>query len=112
MANNSLSIHIDSGDIFLSKQHKQNFYSFLFAQQDLSKQVRPKRIFYHHSFEKYIKNYLPSFLIEESEKFDLFSNKNSKYLLYNFNYWIEPLNRKNFDKAYLKSRGCCWAEKN
>ena len=125
MANNSLSIHIDSGDIFLSKQHKQKFLylfvhparfikasSFLFAQQDLSKQVRPKRIFYHHSFEKYIKNYLPSFLIEESEKFDLFSNKNSKYLLYNFNYWIEPLNRKFFDKAYLKSRGCCWAEKN
>ena len=36
-----------------------------------------------------IKNYLPSFSIEESKRFDLFSNKNSKYLLYKFNDWIK-----------------------
>ena len=61
----------------------------MLAQQDETKQVILKRIFHHHSFEKYIKSYLPSFSIEEAEKFDLFSNKNSKYLLYKFNNWIE-----------------------
>ena len=46
------------------------------------------------SFEKYIKNCLPSFSIEEAGKFDLHANKNSKYLLYKFNDWIESLGGK------------------
>ena len=68
----------------------------MLAQQDLSKQVIPKRISYPHSFEKYIKNCLTSLSIEESEKFDLFSNKNSKYLLYNFTDLIESLGAEKF----------------
>ena len=63
----------------------------MLAQQDKIKQIIPKRIAYHHSFEKYIKSYLPSFSIEEAEKFDLYSNKSSKYLLYKFSDWIESL---------------------
>ena len=47
--------------------------------------------FYHYSFEKYMKNYLPSFSIDEIEKLDMLSNKNAKYLLYKFNDWIESL---------------------
>ena len=61
------------------------------AQQDETKAIIPKRIVYHYSFEKYIKNYLPYFSVDDIEKFDLFTNKNSKYLLYKFNDWIESL---------------------
>ena len=90
MKNNSLSIHMESWDIFYQNFNtNEHLYSFLLAQQDLSKQVIPKRISYHHSFEKYIKNYLPSFLMEESKKFDLFSNKKSKYLMLKLNDWIK-----------------------
>ena len=90
MTNNSLSIHIESGDIFYQNFNtNENFYSFLLVQQDLSKRVIPKMISYHQSFEKYIKNYLPSFSIDES----LFK-QNSKYLLYKFNHWIESLGQK------------------
>ena len=39
----------------------------------------------------YIKNYLPSFSIDETEKLDLLSNKNFKHLLYKFDDWIELL---------------------
>ena len=86
MTNNSLSIHIVSGDIFYDNFNtNENFYSFLLTQQDESKQVIPKRISYSYSLEKYIKNYLPFFSVEEAEKLDLLSNKNSKYLLYRFN---------------------------
>ena len=46
---------------------------------------------YHHSLEEYMKNYLPSFSIDEVETFDLYANKNSKYLFYKFNDWIESL---------------------
>ena len=92
---NGLSIHIESGNTFYRNFNTiENFYSFLLAQQDKTKQIIPKKIAYHHSFQKYIKSYLPSFSIEEAEKFDLHANKNSKYLLYKFNDWIESLDGK------------------
>ena len=92
MTNNSLSIHIESGNIFYHNFNtNEHFYGFLLAQQDETKAIIPKRIAYHYSFEKYIKNYLPSFSVDDIEKFDLFANKNSKYLLYKFNDWIESL---------------------
>ena len=40
---------------------------------------------------KYINKYLPSFSIDDDEKFDLFANKNSKYLFYKLNDQIEAL---------------------
>ena len=61
------------------------------VQQDETKAITPKCIAYHYSFEKHIKNYLPSFSVDDIEKFDLYANKNSKYLLYKFNDWIESL---------------------
>ena len=86
MTNNSLSIHIESGDIFCNDFNtKEKFYNFLLAQQDESKQFIPKRISYYYSFEKYMRNDLPSFSIDEIEKLDMLSNKNAKYLLYKFN---------------------------
>ena len=45
MTNNSLSIHIESGDIFYNDSNiKENFYNFLVAHQDESKQFIPKKI--------------------------------------------------------------------
>ena len=72
MANNSFLIHVESGDIFYSDFHKkENFYNFLLAQQDESKQIIPKRVSYHHSFERYMRKYLSSFSLEEIDKFDM-----------------------------------------
>ena len=39
---------------------------------------------YHDSFERYIDCFLQSFSIDDVEKFDLYSNKNLKYLFYRF----------------------------
>ena len=61
------------------------------TQQDKTKVIIPKLIPYHYSFGKYIENYLPSFSVDDIEKFDLYANKNSKYLLYKFNDWTESL---------------------
>ena len=86
MANNSLSIHIETGNIFYQNFNtNENFCSFLLAQQDETKAIIRKRIAYHYSFEKYIKNNLPSFSVDDIEKFDLYAIKNSKYLLHKFN---------------------------
>ena len=82
MKKNSPSIHIESGDIFYNDFNtKENFYNFLLAQQDESKQFIPKRISYHYSFEKYMKYYLPSFSTYEIEELDMLSSKIAKYLL-------------------------------
>ena len=43
------------------------------------------------TFEKYINKYLPSFSIDDAEKFNHFANKNSKFLFYKFNDQIEAL---------------------
>ena len=59
------------------------------VQQDETKTITPKGISYQYSFEKYVKNYLSSFSIDDIEIFDLLANKSSKYSLYKFNDWIE-----------------------
>ena len=79
MTNNSLLIHVQSRDIFyIDFNIGENFYNFLLAQQDESKQFIPKRISYHYSFEKYTRNCLPSLLLEEIDKFSMLPHKNAK----------------------------------
>ena len=92
MANHNHSTHFETGNIFCQNFNKtENFYSFLIAQQDGKKAIIPKRFSYHFNFEKFINKHLPLFSIDDAEKFDLFANKNSKYLFYKFNDQIKAL---------------------
>ena len=69
MTQNKLSIHVDSGDIFKDNHStEENFYSFLLSQQKFS---------YSNTFEKYIVDFLHNFSINDQEKFELLSFKNS-----------------------------------
>ena len=73
MTNNSLSIHIESGDIFHQNFNTgENFYNFLIAQKNDHKATVPKRFSYYHSFEHYIQNFLPSLSLDDVDKFDLY----------------------------------------
>ena len=93
LTKNSLSIHIETRNIFYSSFNtNENVYNFSLAQQDETKLFLPKRISYHYSFERYMKQFSPALSLEESNKYDFLTNKNSKYLLYKFNDWIESLN--------------------
>ena len=66
MTNNSLLIHMETGDIFYNDFNtKESFHNFLLVQQDESKQFFPKRVSYHYSFEKSTLSYLSSFSLEE-----------------------------------------------
>ena len=104
MTNNSLSIHIESGDIFYQNFNTgENFYNFLTAQQNDQTATVPKRFSYHHSFEHYLQNFLPSFSLDNVDKFDLYSNKYAKYLLYRFNDYIKMSDgKKQIIKHTLK----------
>ena len=51
MTNNSLSIHIESVNIFYHNFNtNENFYSFLLAQRDQTEAIIPKRVSYHCNF--------------------------------------------------------------
>ena len=104
MKNNSLSIHIESGHIFYQNfNNGKIFYNFILVQQDDQTATLPKPISYHHSFEKNIQNCLPSFSIENVKKFDLYANKNAKYLFYRFNNYITmPGGKRQTIKHTLK----------
>ena len=79
MTNNSLSIHIETGDTcYKAFNTKESFYNFLLATQDELKHFIPKRISYHYKFEKCTCSYLPSFSLEKIDQLDLLSNKNAK----------------------------------
>ena len=90
MSSNSLSIHIESGDIFYQNfDTGENFNNFLMAQQNDETAFVSKKMSYQNSFEKYIDSFLPSFSIEDVEKFDLYSNKNLKYLFDRLNDYLK-----------------------
>ena len=92
MTNNILSIHVESGKIsYQNFNSNENFYSFLLPQQDETKSIVPKQVSYNYRFDKYIKSYLPSFPIDETKKYDRYSNKSAKYLFYKFNDWTESM---------------------
>ena len=73
MNDNSLLIHIESGDIFYQNFNTgENVYNFLIAQQKEETANIPKKMSYHNSFERYTDSFLPSFSIDDAEKFDLY----------------------------------------
>ena len=104
MTNNNLSVHIESGNIFCQNFNtNKNFCSFLLAQQDKTKAIIRKRIAYHYSFQKYVKNFLPSFFVDDVKNFDLCANRNSKYLLYKLKDWTESL--QGVEKLIIRHTG-------
>lgn len=90
MTQNKLCIHVDSGDFFNDNNNTgENFYSFLLSQQSNEAAYVPKTFSYSDRFERYISSYLQQFSINNQEKFNLLSFKNSKYLFYCFNDFIK-----------------------
>ena len=96
MNQNKLSIHVETGEIFYNNHNTgENFYNFLLSQQNDEAAYVPKKFSYKNSFEDCIGSFLQSFSIDDQEKFDLFTFKNSKYLSYRFD---------DFIKAYKNPR--------
>ena len=89
MTQNKLSIHVQTGDIFYDNHNtEENFYNFLLSQQNKEAALVAKKFSYFNSFENYITQFMQNFSIDEQEKFDLLSFKNSKYLFYVFNSFV------------------------
>ena len=90
MTQNKLGIHVDSGDIFYDNHNtEESFSSFLLSQQNEEAAFVPKKSSYSNTFEKYITSFLQNLSIDDQEKFDLLTFKNSKYLFYRLNDFVK-----------------------
>lgn len=95
MTSNRLSIHIEDEDTFYENVNTgESSYNFLMTQQNEDAAFIPKNFVYRNTFEKYINSFLPAFSIDDVEKYDLYSNKNSKYLFYWFNDYVKAYGNK------------------
>ena len=82
----------------------KNFYNFTIAQQNDQTAPLHKRISYHYSFKQYIQNFLPLLSVDDVKEFDLYSNKNAKYLFYRFNDYIKISGeKKTNNQAHTKN---------
>ena len=87
---NRLSIHVETGDIFYENFNTgESFYNFLIAQQNEQAANIPKTFSYRNTYESYISNFVPAFSIDAVKKYDLFANKNVKYLFYRLNDYVK-----------------------
>ena len=90
----NISIHIDSGDIFINNQNTgESIYGFLLNQQDENKKKLPIDFSYDDVYTNYITKYLSGINEIDDGKFDVLKNKNSKYLFHLFNNYRESLNK-------------------
>ena len=93
--NNSLSVHFESRNIFYDNFNtNESFYDFLLAQQDKSKKIINKKISYGCGFKQYLQNFQQNFDYEDVHKFVFFTNKNSKYIFYQFNSYLESTHQQ------------------
>ena len=103
MTSNRLSIHISNGDIYYDNHNTgDNIYTFIIDQQNEDTAYIPKKFAYRNTFEKYISGFLPAFSIDDVKKYDLYTNKNSKYLIYRFNYYIKTYEGKRRKIKYTQ----------
>ena len=95
MTSNRLSIHIEDEDTFYENVNTgESSYNFLMTQQNEDAAFISKNFVYRNTFEKYINSFLPAFSIDDVEKYDLYSNKNLKYLFYRFNDYVKAYGNK------------------
>ena len=90
----NIGTHTGSGDIFINNQNTgESIYDFLLNQQDKNKKKLPIDFSYNGDYTDYITKYLPSIKEVDDDKFDVITNKNSKYLFHLFNKYLESRNK-------------------
>lgn len=75
------------------------------AQQNQQATNIPAIFFQGNTFQSYINNFLPAFSTDDVEKYNLFTNKNSKYIFYRFNDYVKAYgSRRRKIKHTLKMK--------
>ena len=82
----------------------KTFKIFYLHSKTIRQSLYQKKSSHRSSFGKYIDSFLPSFSIDDTEKFDLYANKNSKYLFYQFHDYVKAYGKeKTKNQAYQEN---------
>ena len=89
---NKLKIHIEIGYIFFNNlDTNESIYGFFQQQENQSKAKINFEFSFTDSYENYIDWFVQGFKGNEDQKYDVLTNKNSKYLFYRFNDYLDGL---------------------
>ena len=89
---NKLKIHIETGNIFFNNlDTNESIYGFFQQQENQSKGKINFELSFTDSCEDYFDWFVQGFKGNEDKKYDVLTNKNSKYLFYQFNDYLERL---------------------
>ena len=86
LQSNDLKIHIETGNIYYQDTDtNESIFEFIKNQQNISKGVIHTELKFDGSYKSYFQWILNEFDAKQKTNFDIFSNKNTKYLVYRFN---------------------------
>ena len=89
---NKLKIHIETGNIFFNNlDTNESIYGFFQQQENQSKAKINFEFSFTDRYEDYFDWLVQGFKGSEDQKYDVLTNKNSKYLFYQFNDYLERL---------------------
>ena len=97
---NKVCFHIETGNIFFDNVNsEESILDFIAAQQDYDKKLLQIEFNYSVDYDNYVFKYLMAIKSENDDKYDILTNKNSKFLFYNFNVYLY---RRGLPVQYLR----------
>ena len=93
MTVNKLKIHIESGNIYHNNTDtNKSIYSFFENQEGKTKKWIDFEFILSDDYKDCFMKYLVNIKDGEDEKYDMLTNKNSKFLFYHFNDYLKQIN--------------------
>ena len=95
MTVNKLKIHIEIGNIYHNNTDtNESIYDFFKNQEDKTKKRIAFEFILSDDYEDYFMKYLVNIKDGEDEKYDMLTNKNSKFLFYHFKDYLKQINHE------------------
>ena len=95
LENNKLKIHIDSGKIFYDNEDtNESIFDFILAQNSPISGDINRNIAFDQDYKAYFQWIASAFNEIEKNKLDILTNKNSKFLFYRFNDFLQQKSEK------------------
>ena len=91
---NKLTIHIETDSIYYENFNtNESFYDYIFVQQDTNKKTLKTKFSFSRNFNQYIREFQVGIKAQDEDKYDMLTNKNSKFLFYRFNDFLQMRNQ-------------------
>ena len=91
---NKITIFIEAGNfVFDNDNTNKIIYDFFLAQQDLTKRLLQMELPVPRHYKEYISEYIMAIKSKKDYRYDMLKHRNSKFLFYNFNGFLNRINK-------------------